>query len=218
MSRHSSGGRASSGAGRLFFAAVTMLVIGVFQLLVGLAVLARDEFFVATVNYLYVLDIYAWGWLHLGLGALLILTGIGLFTAATWVRIVGVVLAALSAIANFLFIPYYPTWSLLIIALDMILIWAISTGLTRIDRDEPPPAAATSASTPDRWTARNEKPPSPEAHPPWTPQPTTQPEPATPPPIPSHRLASPIPPAARPADLKPTLDPPRTHPAATRQT
>lgn len=158
MSRHSSGGRASSGAGQLHFAAVIVLVTGVFQLLVGLAVLTRDEFFVATANYLYVIDIHVWGWLHLGLGALLVLTSVALFTAATGVRVLAVALAALSAIANFLFIPYHPTWSLLIIALDVILIWAISTGPTRVDRNEPPPAATTSTSTPDRWTARDEKP------------------------------------------------------------
>jgi hypothetical protein len=133
-----------------------MLVIGVFQILVGIAAIVRDEFFVATANYLYVITVYGWGWVHLGLGALLVLTGIGLFTGVTWVRVIGVTLAALSAIANFLFIPYYPTWALLIIALDVALIWAMSTGRGRITADETPPAMAAGASTPERWTSANQ--------------------------------------------------------------
>jgi hypothetical protein len=55
------------------------------------------------------------------------LAGIGLLAGQTWARVVGIVLAVLSAIANFLFLPYYPFWSILIIGLDVLVIWALST-------------------------------------------------------------------------------------------
>jgi hypothetical protein len=143
--------------GRLPFAATTMLVIGVFQILLGIMALVRDQFFVATANYLYIARVYGWGWVHLGLGALLVLTGLFLYTGVMAIRVIGVALAGLSAITNFLFIPYYPVWSLLIIGFDALLIWAITTGPTRRAVEAPAGMAPGMAmSNPERWTATNE--------------------------------------------------------------
>ncbi len=137
-----------------------MLVIGVFQILLGIMALLRDEFFVATANYLYIARVYGWGWLHLGIGALLVLTGLFLYTGVMAIRVIGVALAAISAIANFLFIPYYPVWSLLIIGLDALLIWAITTGPQRMrEAAAPGMAPGTAMSNPERWTATNESQP-----------------------------------------------------------
>jgi hypothetical protein len=137
-----------------------MLVIGVFEILLGIMALLRDEFFVATANYLYIARVYGWGWVHLGLGALLVLTGLFLYTGVMAIRVIGVALAALSAVANFLFIPYYPVWSLLIIGFDALLIWAITTGPRRM-REAPAAGMAPgmAMSNPERWTATNESQP-----------------------------------------------------------
>jgi hypothetical protein len=112
--------------GFIVFAAVMMIMGGVFQALAGLIAIFENEFYVATRNYLFQFDVTSWGWIHLVLGVIVALAGFSLLSGATWARAVGITLAALSAIANFLFIPYYPFWSLLIIALDVFVIWALA--------------------------------------------------------------------------------------------
>jgi hypothetical protein len=121
-------GEASSewAAGFILFADVMMLMSGTFQALAGLVGIFQNEFYVATRNYLFKFDVTTWGWIHLVGGIIVALAGWGLLSGRTWARAVAITLAALSAIANFLFIPYYPFWSLLIIALDVFVIWALA--------------------------------------------------------------------------------------------
>jgi hypothetical protein len=129
MSEYGSRARATPpgwATGFIVFAAVLMILSGVFQALEGLAAIFENEFYVAARNYLYEVDVTAWGWIHLILGVVIALAGFGVLSGATWARVVGITLAVLSAIANFLFIPYYPFWSLLIIALDVFVIWALA--------------------------------------------------------------------------------------------
>jgi hypothetical protein len=127
----SSGSRAAretSGwaVGFILFAAIMMIMVGVFQALQGLIAIFENEFYVATRNYLFQFDATSWGWIHLLLGLLVAFAGWGLLSGRTWARVVGITLALLSAIANFLFIPYYPFWALLLITLDVFVIWAIA--------------------------------------------------------------------------------------------
>jgi hypothetical protein len=121
-------GRDTSGmaVGFTVFAAIMMLMVGVFQALQGLIGIFENEFYVQTRNYLFQFDATTWGWIHLVLGLLVAFAGWGLLSGRTWARVVGITLAALSATANFLFIPYYPFWSLLIITLDIFVIWALT--------------------------------------------------------------------------------------------
>jgi hypothetical protein len=112
--------------GFILFAAVMMIMVGVFQALQGLVAIFENEFYVPTRNYLFQFDATTWGWTHLLLGLLVAFAGYGLLSGKTWARTVAIFLAVLSAIANFAFIPYYPFWSLLIIALDVFVIWAIA--------------------------------------------------------------------------------------------
>ena len=120
------GGPSGWAIGGLTFAAAMMMLIGSFQVLAGLAAIFNDEFFVIGQNYTFDLDVTAWGWIHLLLGILLLFAGWGLFTGASWAAVTALVLAMLSAVQNFFFIPYYPWWSLLIIALDIWVIWALT--------------------------------------------------------------------------------------------
>jgi hypothetical protein len=130
-SQYPSAGRAAQttsgwAVGFILFAAIMMLMVGVFQALQGLVAIFENEFYVATRNYLFQFDATTWGWIHLILGLLVAFAGWGLLSGRTWARAAAIALAVLSAISNFLFIPYYPFWSLLIIALDIFVIWAVA--------------------------------------------------------------------------------------------
>jgi hypothetical protein len=107
------------------FAGAIMLLVGIFQGLAGLAAIFEDEFFVVGPNYVYDVDVTTWGWIHLILGAIIAFAGVSIYTGAVWARSIGVFLAVLSAVANFFFIPYYPIWAVLIIALNIVIIWAL---------------------------------------------------------------------------------------------
>jgi hypothetical protein len=112
--------------GFILFAAIMMIMVGVFQAFQGLVGIFENEFYVATRNYLLQFDATTWGWIHLILGLVVAFAGWGLLSGRTWARVLAITLAVLSAIANFLFIPYYPFWSLLLITLTSFVIraWA----------------------------------------------------------------------------------------------
>ena len=115
----------SPAIGFILFAAVMMILIGIFQGVAGLVALVNDNFYLATREYLFQFDVTTWGWIHLILGIVVALAGVGLLTGRSWARVVGITLAVLSAIANFTFIPHYPFWALLVIVLDVFVIWAL---------------------------------------------------------------------------------------------
>ena len=112
--------------GFILFAAIMMIMVGVFQALQGLIGIFENEFYVATRNYLFQFDATTWGWIHLILGVLVAFAGWGLLSGRTWARTVAIILAVISAITNFLFVPYYPFWALLLITLDIFVIWAVA--------------------------------------------------------------------------------------------
>lgn len=122
-------GRGPAGAalGLTIAAAVMMMVSGVWNFLEGLAAVVRGGFFIRLPTYAYDLSVRGWGWFHLILGVVVFLAGAGLLTDKLWARTVGVTLAALSAVVNFLYIPYLPVWSVVVIAIDLAIIWALLT-------------------------------------------------------------------------------------------
>ncbi len=150
--------------GGTVFAATIMVIIGIFQILIGIAAIAQDQFFVVqggADNYAYNLDTTAWGWAHLGVGVIVALTGFFLFSGATAARVVGIIIAGLSAIANFAFIPYQPFWALLVIALDIFVIWSLAATrhTDRLTEGELPSAyydESAQMAERERWTAMNE--------------------------------------------------------------
>lgn len=108
-------------------AAVLLVTVGVLEFLQGISAVAKDDVFVVGVEYAYKFDLTAWGWIHLVLGVIVALIGAVLFTGATWARVGAVVVCAVSIIVNFLWLPYYPLWAILIIALNTVVIWAVTT-------------------------------------------------------------------------------------------
>lgn len=125
---YSGGGPEPSGwaVGGMLFAATMMTMIGVFQAIMGLAAIINDDFFVLGQNYAFDVDTTAFGWIHLIVGILVAGAGFALFAGRTSAGVFAIFLASLSAVANFFFIPYYPLWSILVIALDVWVIWALT--------------------------------------------------------------------------------------------
>ncbi len=108
-------------------AAALLLVSGILTLLQGISAVVNDELLVVGPEYIFKLNTTAWGWIHIILGVLLILVAIGMMTGAMWARMTAIFLASLSIVAMFLWLPYYPIWPLVVIALDIIVIWAVAT-------------------------------------------------------------------------------------------
>lgn len=120
--------REPSGAavGWTMFAAMIMAIIGVWWLFAGLVALVNDEFYVATPKYIFQFDATTWGWIHLLLGIVVLLAGIALFRGAVWARTLGVIMALLTTLIGFAWVPWYPVWGILIIAAAIAVIWALT--------------------------------------------------------------------------------------------
>ena len=113
-------------AGLSSFAGVLLIVVGAFQALQGLSAIIKNDLLVVTPNYTYKFNVAGWGWIHLLVGLALAAVGVALLSGAIWARVVGIGLAVLSAIAQFLSLPYYPVWAILVVALDVGVIWALT--------------------------------------------------------------------------------------------
>lgn len=108
------------------FAGVIMIVAGAFQAIEGLAGIVNDQYLVVLPNYFLAFDITLWGWLHLLVGLALLAVGVFVLRGATWARVAGMILAGISALLNFIWLPYSPWWSLMVIAIDVLVIWALA--------------------------------------------------------------------------------------------
>jgi hypothetical protein len=118
--------RSSGAVGWMTFAAIMMILIGGFHAIAGLAGVIKDTFYTVSPNYVFKFDVTTWGWIHLIVGIIIVLAGIGLFSGAVWARTVGVILAGISAFVSFAWIPLQPVWSIAIIAIDVAIIWALT--------------------------------------------------------------------------------------------
>lgn len=107
------------------FAAVLLVIVGVFHLLQGLTALLSDGFVDTPKGYFLGSDmVTTWGWAHLLLGVAAVAAGSQLRRRVMWARGVGVVVVALSLFASFLWLPFYPVAALVVIALDIFVMWA----------------------------------------------------------------------------------------------
>jgi hypothetical protein len=133
MSQHTkyestAAGRGQTGwVGWVAFAGIMLVMVGAFHIIEGLVAVFRDEVFLVGRQGLVVnVDYTAWGWTYIIWGALTVLVGVCLLAGQLWARIVAVVVAMLSALGNIAFLPAYPVWSALMIAVDVLVIWAIT--------------------------------------------------------------------------------------------
>ena len=130
------GGQRSSpwAMGASIFAACTMVVLGILQFFQGIvALIDGNDFLLRTPNYVFRFDASVWGWTHMGIGLLVAVAGAFVFSGSRVARGVGIFLASLSAIANFLWMPYYPFWGLTLVALNVFVIWGLASSNLRDD-------------------------------------------------------------------------------------
>ncbi|MFE0101494.1 hypothetical protein [Streptomyces sp. NPDC059009] len=124
-SHYRPGTKQAAAGGLTLFAAVMLFISGTMDFCRGLMAVLEDKVFFTTPQYVFEFDLTSWGWIHLIIGVVAVIVSVGLFMTQTWARVLGIVLAGLLVIVNFLSIPYYPLWSLTLIALDGFIIWAL---------------------------------------------------------------------------------------------
>lgn len=111
--------------GWIWFAGIMMIVMGSFNAIEGLVALFRSDYYVAGPENVLVFDLTGWGWITLLLGVLIALAGVALFSGAAWARVVAVLLAVVNAVAQLAFVTVHPIWSTIVIALCVVVIWAV---------------------------------------------------------------------------------------------
>jgi hypothetical protein len=112
--------------GGVVLAGVLMLVNGILAIFQGISALAKDDVWGTVGDYVYKVNLTGWGVILLVLGVAVALTGAGILKGATWARMTGIFLASLSMIAHFLLLPYAPVWSVIMIAVNLFVIWALA--------------------------------------------------------------------------------------------
>ena len=116
-------------SGWISFAGIMMILLGGFQIIEGLVAILRPAYYLISDAGLVVSVSYTgWGWFHLLLGVLVLAAGFGVMSGRTWARVVGIVLAVISALANLVFIAAYPLWGIVVIAVDVAVIFALTNG------------------------------------------------------------------------------------------
>jgi hypothetical protein len=112
--------------GWIFFASMMMTLIGIFHVITGIGGIAKDDIYVKGAQYIFQFDVTTWGWIHLIVGLIILFAAFGLFSGAIWARTVAVIMALISAVAGFAWMPYYPIWGIVFVAVATSVIWALT--------------------------------------------------------------------------------------------
>ena len=128
-SRSSYGESTPLAYGVTVFAGVVLATLASLQILQGLAAVLKDDVYVRGVEYTYKFDVSTWGWIHLLIGVIGVAVGFGILYGQVWATVGGLAIAVVSALSQFMFMPYYPFWSMLLIFMDIVVIWALATTL-----------------------------------------------------------------------------------------
>lgn len=115
----------SGWVGWIYFAGFLMLAKGVFQAFLGVLALVNNNIYVVGEHQVVAFNFTAWGWIHIALGALLVTGAASVFSGKWWGRMIGSIMVTLSLVANLAFLPAYPIWSILVVALDVVLLYAL---------------------------------------------------------------------------------------------
>ncbi|TDI55840.1 MAG: hypothetical protein E2O96_04470 [Acidobacteria bacterium] len=108
------------------FAGFMMVLLGFWWIIAGLVAVINDSFFVVTQEWVFEFSTTTWGWIHLVLGVIILFSGFGLFSGNVMARTVGVLIGVVSGFAAFAWLPYYPVWAILFIAVSVAIIWSLT--------------------------------------------------------------------------------------------
>lgn len=111
--------------GWIWFAAVIMVMVGLFNVVTGLTAILRNQVFTVVPGGVLMFDLTTWGWIHLVFGVLQVAVAAGLFAARAWALTVGVLIAVVNAVAQLVALPYAPLWALIVIVLDCVVVYAM---------------------------------------------------------------------------------------------
>ena len=117
---------ANGAAGLTALAGILMILLGGWWIISGFVAIVSDDFFVVTQEWIFEFSTTSWGWTHVILGILVLLAGLGVFTGAVWARTVGVILAVISGLLAFAWLPYYQMWAIPFVAMSVLTIWALT--------------------------------------------------------------------------------------------
>ncbi|MEU9989511.1 hypothetical protein AB0E10_22480 [Streptomyces sp. NPDC048045] len=107
------------------FAGAALMLSGPLSILMGASGIAQDTLFAAS-RYAYRFDLTVWGWIHLVIGLALVVAGLGVLTHQSWGRGAAAAAAGISLITQFMFVPYYPAWAILVMTLDLLILFALT--------------------------------------------------------------------------------------------
>ncbi len=136
------GTKGGAWAGWVVFAGALLLMIGVFNVIEGLVAIFYDKRVLVTAERLIAVDLTGWGWTLLIFGLVMVVTGIGLLAAQTWARITAIVLVSLHAVVQVAWLGAYPIWSVLMVALDTVLLYALTVRWAQARADLDPYASS----------------------------------------------------------------------------
>jgi hypothetical protein len=127
MPRSGGGPEPTGWVGWIIFAGIMMIMLGTFHAIEGLVAIFNDKYFALPRSGLVVsVDYTAWGWVHLLLGIVIAGAGLGLMAGQMWARVVGIVVALVSAVVNIAFLAANPVWSTILITVDVLVIYALT--------------------------------------------------------------------------------------------
>ena len=111
--------------GWVAFAGILMIIGGCLQGIYGMLAIVNDTWVVWGNTGAMYLDITQWGWIHLIWGVIMVLAGLGVLSGNIFARLLGVILAAIAAVVNFMFIPVYPLWSITVVVIAIVVIYTL---------------------------------------------------------------------------------------------
>ena len=116
---------ASGWMGWIGFAAMMLALIGIFHMIAGFAALFKDDLYAVTAHGTWLFDYSQWGWIHILGGLLAFIGATSLAQGNMYGRVVAVLVAMASIVANMAFVPVYPVWSLMMVTVGVLVIWAV---------------------------------------------------------------------------------------------
>jgi hypothetical protein len=117
----------SAWVGMVLFAGVVLLMLGGFEMIEGFVALLRDDFYLTTADGLAIpVSFTAWGWAQLIIGTITVATGVGVLFGQMWARVLAIVMGVFGALANMMFLPANPFWGTIVIALNVLCVYAIA--------------------------------------------------------------------------------------------